>query len=479
MSFSRMKKVYDVYRVIFLFFKRKVMGFGLMKNKLFRIVLGILILAFIGGMSAVLYMFWKQTDSTIPQTTIVLDVYALTVIMWTFCCFLFIKILFMKTDRFLKFTCQFPVTQRETKAAVLMFELMFSLAVIFTIAFSMVISLLIRYGTHFIGRILCNIFFVPITFFLALDLLYVIMEFILEKIGVSKMKGVVMFCMNTAFLLTLYFAGYNKLINSLLFGYLDEKGTSPIVIYAFLMEKFGLPAAILAFLVIIAILIMLILLVPAAIGEAENSYLKLRKSSVRAAGEFTSYMLSICRDIDSFNYTIISIFIFVFMAILKKDMGIYATALLCLNGLYAFVHTDKIRTLLYQKKYSVLRDYVFLIGSQFVYAAAVTLPLSVVSFILFRNLKHCLLVYPVLLISIILFTLIGILFPPKKDNPFSSCVGIGVVMILVIAIIVACGLLHIPQFVQILVAAAAVCGSIVFSISGIYNLKRSETYEKA
>ena len=319
----------------------------------------------------------------------------------------------------------------------------------------------------------------PITFFLALDLLYVIMEFILEKIGVSKMKGVVMFCMNTAFLLTLYFAGYNKLINSLLFGYLDEKGTSPIVIYAFLMEKFGLPAAILAFLVIIAILIMLILLVPAAIGEAENSYLKLRKSSVRAAGEFTSYMLSICRDIDSFNYTIISIFIFVFMAILKKDMGIYATALLCLNGLYAFVHTDKIRTLLYQKKYSVLRDYVFLIGSQFVYAAAVTLPLSVVSFILFRNLKHCLLVYPVLLISIILFTLIGILFPPKKDNPFSSCVGIGVVMILVIAIIVACGLLHIPQFVQILVAAAAVCGSIVFSISGIYNLKRSETYEKA
>ena len=44
-----MKKVYDVYRVIFLFFKRKVMGFGLMKNKLFRIVLGILILAFIGG----------------------------------------------------------------------------------------------------------------------------------------------------------------------------------------------------------------------------------------------------------------------------------------------------------------------------------------------------------------------------------------------------------------------------------------------
>ena len=52
-------------------------------------------------------------------------------------------------------------------------------------------------------------------------------------------------------------------------------------------------------------------------------------------------------------------------------------------------------------------------------------------------------------------------------------------MILVIAIIVACGLLHIPQFVQILVAAAAVCGSIIFSISGIYNLKRSETYEKA
>ena len=165
MSFSRMKKVYDVYRIIFLFFKRKVMGFGIMKNKLFRIVLGILILAFIGGMSAVLYMFWKQTDSTIPQTTIVLDVYALTVIMWTFCCFLFIKILVMKTDRFLKFTCQFPVTQRETKAAVLMFELMFSLAVIFTIAFSMVISLLIRYGTHFISRILCNIFFVPITFF--------------------------------------------------------------------------------------------------------------------------------------------------------------------------------------------------------------------------------------------------------------------------------------------------------------------------
>lgn len=478
MSFNRVKKVYDVYRVILLFFKRKVMGFGLMRSKLFRIVLGILMLAFIGGMSAVLYMFWKQTESTIPQAQIVLDVYALTVIMWTFCCFLFIKILFMKTDRFLKFTYQFPVTQREAKAAVLMFELMFSLAVIFTIATSMVISLLIRYGTHFISRILCNIFFVPITFFLALDLIYVIMEFILGRIGISKMKGVVMFCTNIAFLLILYFAGYNKLINSLLFGYLDEKGTSPIVIYAFMMEKFGLPVAILVFIVSIALLITLILLIPAAIGEAENSYLKLRRSSVRKTGEFVGYLLSICRDIDSFNYMIISIFIFIIMAIMKKDIGIYATALLSLNGLYAYVHTDKIRTLLYQKRYSVLKDYVFLVGSQFIYAAAVTLPLTAASYIMFRNLKHCLLVYPVLLMAIILFTLIGILFPPKKDNPFSSCVGIGVVMILAIAIIIACGLLHIPEFVQILVLVMVICGSIVISISGVYNLKRSETYEK-
>ena len=97
MSFSRIRKVYEVYQVIFVFFRRKVMGFGLMKNKLFRILLGAFLLLFIAGLTIAMYMFWKQSESTISQVKIVLDVYSLTVMMWAFCGFLFIKFLFMKT----------------------------------------------------------------------------------------------------------------------------------------------------------------------------------------------------------------------------------------------------------------------------------------------------------------------------------------------------------------------------------------------
>ena len=477
MSFSRIRKVYEVYQVIFVFFRRKVMGFGLMKNKLFRILLGAFLLLFIAGLTIAMYMFWKQSESTISQVKIVLDVYSLTVMMWAFCGFLFIKILFMKTDRFLKFACQFPVTRRETKAAVLMFELMFSFGVIFSVAMAIVISLLLRYGTVFIGRILCNVFFMPITLFLILDLIYVAMEYILEVIGISKMKGVMMFCLNTALLIMLYFTGYDKLLNSMLFGYMDQKGTSPIVFYTYCMEKFGLPVAILEFVFVIVSIVATMLLIPAAIGESENAYLKLRKLSIKKVSTFRGYLLSISRDVDSYNYTVIAYFIFGFMSILKKDIGIYAIVLLSMNSLYSFVHTDSLRIMLMQKRYSVLKDYISLIGSQFLYAIVVTLPMAIVSCVIFGDIQQCLLVYLVLLVSIILFTSVGIMFPPKKDNPFSSCIGIGVVMIFSFAIVAVCGLLELSALVQNLLLITIVCASIGISLSGIKNLKRNERYE--
>lgn len=158
MRFNRINKITELVKLIWIFFERKVLNYGLLKHKFFRLIISTIILFFTISLAVIMYRFWTESDSSVMQTTAVLDVYSCTVMMWIFVCFLFIKILFMKTGTFMKFAIQFPVTKREIKIAILVFELSISLIVISFISMSVILSLIFKYGIIFISRIICNVF---------------------------------------------------------------------------------------------------------------------------------------------------------------------------------------------------------------------------------------------------------------------------------------------------------------------------------
>lgn len=186
MKFSRLYKVLEVVKLILIFFERKCINFGILKNKFFRLIFCILGFLIVGVLAVIMYSFWTNSDSTVTQTTCVIDVYSFTIIMWVVVAFLFMKILFMKTDSFIKFTIQLPVTGKEINLAVLIFEILLSLVFMIIVSASLVISLIAKYGVIFIPRILCNIVFTGIITYLVLECFYAILSYLIDILKLKK-----------------------------------------------------------------------------------------------------------------------------------------------------------------------------------------------------------------------------------------------------------------------------------------------------
>lgn len=478
MRFKSAHNVLDLCGVIITFFKRKVMGFGVLRYRIFRILFVLLLLFTIGGMTVLMYQFWESTESTVEQTSIVLDVYALTGMMWTFCCFLFVKILFLKTPSFLSFTCQFPVTKREIRAALLVFELLTALVVIFAVSAPIVLSLLYRYGPTFFHRILYNILFMSTTFYLVLDAIYVLMEYILQRFRITKLRGVVMLCIHTVLLIICYVWGFNQVTESLLWGYVENAGTSPVLMFAFLSEKFGVFAAIVAYLVGVGLLTAVIISVPVETEDHTNQYLKLGKKSADHMGMLPSYIRCVSRDIDSYNYIILAYFIFALVTMMGNKNSLYSIMILSLNGIYLYFHTEGVRFLQLQKRYSVIQDYGSLLAAQVFHAVVVSLPMMMIHLLVFRDFMGCFMVYMAMCFAHVVMICVGILFPAKKDNPFSAMLGIGSLMLFSFVILFVLFFIKLSTLgiVVVFLTIAVLC--VMLSLQGMCHLVRRERGER-
>lgn len=477
MRFKSARNVLDLCGVIITFFKRKVMGFGVLRYRIFRILLFLLLLSMIGGMTVLTCQLWESTGSTVEQTTIVLDVYALTGMMWAFCCFLFVKILFLKTPSFLSFTCQFPITKRETRAALLVFELLIALMVIFVVSAPVVLSLLYRYGLTFFARILYNVLFMSTTFYLVLDAIYVLMEYILQRFRITKLRGVVMLCINTVLLIICYVWGVNEVTESLLWGYVEKTGTSPIVIFAFLAESFGTLTAVVAYLVGVGLLTAVILSVPVETENYTNQYLKLGKKSAGRMGMLSSYIRCVSRDVDTYNYIILAYFIFALVTMMGNKNSLYSIMILSLNGMYLYFHTEGLRFLQLQKRYSVIQDYCSLLAAQVFHAVVISLPMMMIHLLVFRDFMECFMVYMSMCFAHVVMICVGILFPTKKDNPFSAVLGIGSLMLFSFVILCVLFFIKISTLGIVVVFLTITVLCVMLSLQGMCNLVRRERGE--
>lgn len=478
MRFKSARNVLDLCGVITTFFKRKVMGFGILRYPAFRIVFILLLLSLVGGGAVMMWQFWASTESTVGQTTAVLDVYALTGMMWTFCCFLFVKILFLKTPSFLSFTCQFPVTKRETRAALLVFELLIALMVILVVSAPMVLSLLYQYGSTFFARIIYNVLFMSTTFYLVLDAIYVLMEYILQRFRITKLRGVVMLCIYTVLLMICYVWGFSQVTESLLWGYVEKTGTSPIVIFTFLAENFGIPAVVVAYLVGVGLLTAVILSIPVETGDYTNRYLKFGKRSTEHTGMLPSYIRCVSRDVDSYNYIILAYFIFAMLTMMGNKNSLYSIMILSLNGMYLYCHTEGVRFLQLQKHYSLIQDYSWLLAAQVFHTVEVSLPMMVIYLLVFRDFIGCFVVYMAMCFAHVVMICVGILFPTKKDNPFSAMLGIGSLMLFSFIILFALFIIKASTLGIVVVFLVVTVLCVMLSLQGMDNLVRRERHER-
>ena len=84
MSYSR---IVCLVKMFFLFFYRNILCFGMLRSKIFRVLAGTVMVGLVALVAVVMTLFFHNVDSSLQQTSIVLDTYCCSVIMLTFVVF--------------------------------------------------------------------------------------------------------------------------------------------------------------------------------------------------------------------------------------------------------------------------------------------------------------------------------------------------------------------------------------------------------
>lgn len=420
----RYSKVCEITKIMFIFFQRNVLNVGLLNKKIFRLfIIGVVVLL-TAFLSFELYNFFESTNSSQRQIDVILDSYSCSVFMWTFVAFIFVKILFMKKGSFLEFTDQMPVTKQEKNISILIFEICTALSVVIIFSLALIITLITRDGSAFITRIICNIFFNCVTIYFVFELLYSIFGIFCNYMGLEKVKNIIVICILSLLLVGFYLVIIPDVFLSILYTYKDNTGTASILFYMVVTEKYGILASTVLFVVINSILGFLIVHIPNNDANCTNKYARTCQFIMKKSRILSAYVVSFLRNVDTINYYFIALFSYMITIVMKIDKGYYVILILSLNSLYAYVQTESLRNIIIQKKYSVVKDYCRIIMSQIIYISVLAIPVCIVDIFLNKEILFIVDLFVAIIFSVVFFTMGGILFPAKKENPFSAMIGI-------------------------------------------------------
>lgn len=428
----RYNHIKEIFILLLVFLKRKVLSYGVLKSKFLKIIILSLLLLYLGGIAFIFFRFFNSMDSSIKQSSIVLDVFSLTIALWTVVGFIFMKMLFIKKRKFINFLVTLPVLQREIKLAMLLFELVIVLIGIQFIASGISIALMLRHGGEFLPRIICNIYFQSTFIYLILEAIYSLISWLIDLLGIYKIKMLILISFLSIGCILIYTQIYSELVDKLLFDYIDNKATSIIVPFAFLLDKGGLGITFLIFLFISLVVECVICFIPDNQNDYTANYFKF--ITIKKMGLQRSYLVNCIRNTDNINYIILSLLIYIVLMFNRTKYAYYAFLLLMVNSIYFYIQTNEIRLLYLQKEYNVFKDYFMVLYSQIKYITGISLPFVLINNISYFNIKGVLLFYLILISGIILFIMVGILFPPKYENPFSVILGMFVTLMVIMSI---------------------------------------------
>lgn len=477
----RFYTIFNLVQLYLLFFKRKVLSVGILKEKIFKYIISFLFILLIFIFTLLFYEFLDSINSDKAQMNFLIRTYSMTVFVWTCVCFLFLKVLFLKSSSFLKLTYQLPVTNNERNISLLVFELLISLLCIFTISFSFTTSIFLKYSCNYLFEIICNIFFVSITVHIILQLVYSILLYIINYLKIHIAKSVIVLGIFTLFLTYVYIS-YNTIIENIVLDYFGEiQYFNIILFFNYVLNQYGFLSSLLCFVLINILFIFIILHIPNDSYIEEKTYFKILNILDNSYKSFFVYLLSFFRRVENYNYIVMTYFSYIYFTIFDFNNSIYLLTIPSIIGLYSYVQTDSIRYVSVKLKYNVKSDYFNLILGQFIFIVLSTLPLSIIEMILsysfISGIKNLIFAYSILFLSIITLTMIGILFPAEKENPFTPFIGMSIVFVIFLVLALSFLVLNLQNNTITIIIGLLYLYIIYCSIQGMLNTMKGARNE--
>lgn len=459
----KLQNIFRLQKLYYIFFVRQVLSIGILKEKLFRAIALLVTTAFVIGATIFLYYIFDETlvVENLDLMLFIIRMQGLNIVVWTAIIFLFLKLLFLRKGSFLKMTFQLPITMKERSASLLLFELNTAMAVVILVSISHTFAILLR--THFSYALLliCAVIFTSLAFYLILQLLYVLISYCLKLLKLEKLRLFFVILIFTGILYLLYQDITESVLSSNDFSSITHWSQLFITLY----EQYNFILSFLIFIFLFIVSTVAIVLIPNHSYIDENLYFKIKGKPIkRNFNLFNVYFMQVFRRIENYATVGMTYLFFIFLLITNITHPLNVLFLNITSGIYIYIQTDKIRMLHFKLQYSALKDYCCLIVSQMSYIIITSLPilfgylmfnLNEISILFLRDIVT---IYFNVLLGIILTTMIGILFPAKKENPFSPIVGTVIVVIMMVSMVL---ILQFLQLEPLLISIITICSYIL------------------
>lgn len=451
------------------YFRRRVLSVGPLRGTAVRALLAVLVAALGAVLSLAAYLFLRNAGVTAAVTDLVARLTSVSVVFWVLVLFAFVKVLFMKAGDMMRFTYQLPVGHRDRTAALVVFEAALVLAGAVAVFAPLATAFVALAGTGSVRLLAAGLLFPAITAYLVVALGYNLLLSVLLRAGVRRHTHLAALVFLTALIF-----GYDwsmpALVREISTDHLDGvSALHGVDGYVVLGDRHGPVAATALFVAACAVL------VPGLLASAPNQYPQVRRFAKVplpwGGSPVRPYAAALARRSETWVVATLVYVCAVALFVRGGDGYLYPIGLLVTQGIYAYTTTGPLREMPGYGR-SAGAEVGLLLGGQVVAFVPLALPVLALAALRPQTLPTAGVVLLGSLSGILMATVVGVLFPPDRENPFSAFVSYSVLIMAMVAVVLMFGALGLPAPVLISFAALAHVLAWYYAVAGVKSLRR-------
>ncbi|WP_138443192.1 hypothetical protein [Sinomonas susongensis] len=455
-------------------FLRTALSAGFLRSRLARVLLAAGILLGLAVLTAIGSVVLRDMIPGRPELLFALHISTVPVVFWTLVVFVFVKVLFTKSDGLIRCTAILPVSHRERSAALALYELGMVVAGVVGLFLPLALASVARIGFEALPGLAASILLTAVAAYLVLSVLHNLMVRAAEAFGLKRL--VYSLTLSSMVALTFWYNSASiTLVRAMSRDYLGGGlGFYGVNGFPFLGEKLGLLGVVLVFLAWSVLFLLLALLTSPATIPLSRRFVK-AFVPFRASPLWPT-AVAIVRRSEWWIAVVVASFFALLLWVRGSTAFVLAPVALLSQGIYVYAVTDSLRRMPgYARGASV--EVWRMVAGQLLVTVVFAVPVALLVFCRPQAFEGLLLAAVAISSGAILTTLIAVVIVAENDSPPVVFFGYALCLAVIVCLAAMVGLLQIATLWLWIGSVCANILAVVYSVAGVKNIMRRKRHE--
>lgn len=465
-----------VFMLLMAFFRRTLIQYGALRSRVVRWTLMVSGAVWMVFSCVVAYFFLRPLGADRSKWSMMLDLSWISTIPWGIGVFLLVKMMFSKADGALRIVSCLPVTGMLRGLAVKVSEICVVLVAVAVSVLAVSVSLLLSAGVDAIGLACLHLLLPALLLYSLLGLAWDLVGRVMRMLGLPQFASVTAMCALGAMLV-----GYAMLVPSLVMDIQEhwlvgDNAVLWITVIGDLGARIGGLTAGLCVLALLLVVSFMDLVASPPRYREQADFLPIRCPAA-GYGDIAMFAAYVLRSRDTFLETILAAALAI-MLCMQGNPG-FAALSVCVvtfTGLSQFANGGVAVWNLHRGTSAYA--YLCMICSQLVVYIPIWLAMNLLTLpwggpTMFGFLSS----FAGVITGTVICTMLGIVFPMTKYNPFTAIVGLGTFALAGTFLLFAVGLFDVNGPMLVIVSVSVLAVMVLYSILGIHTHQRRVRYE--